>query len=132
MDPLFFPQVTNDPGVLRPILESEIISPSQMIAIGDSVIWQGILNNQGVVFGAGFLPKLSGMPIMLANLPLGSSPSYSLNPMDKATLARHRGRWNMLFTDGHVQSGKTAQFFTFTDDTVLKMWNRDHEAHRLP
>jgi prepilin-type processing-associated H-X9-DG protein/prepilin-type N-terminal cleavage/methylation domain-containing protein len=133
MDPLFSPQATNDPGLLRPILESEIVSPSQMIAIGDSTIVNTVAGYANVFWGSAYLPEQRSLPIILAYVNPGEPPfSYTLTPKDKAAVARHGGRWNMLFADGHVQNGKTAQFFKLNDDNVLKMWNRDNQAHRLP
>jgi len=37
---------------------------------------------------------------------------------------RHGGRWNMAFCDGRSENGKRGQFFKFTDDNVVRLWNR--------
>jgi len=38
----------------------------------------------------------------------------------------------MVFCDGHSEHGKLGQFFKFTDDSVVKLWNRDNQPHRMP
>src|SRR5688572_1264194 len=53
LDPGMFPKAADLPGVLQPIPESEVVSPSQMIAFGDSVISQTLPNNPHFVAGPG-------------------------------------------------------------------------------
>jgi len=36
----------------------------------------------------------------------------------------------MLFCDGHSENGKLGQFFNFTDDNLLRLWNRDNQPRR--
>jgi len=42
--------------------------------------------------------------------------------------SRHRGGGNLLFCDGHVESGKPAQWIEATD-RARRRWNKDHEPH---
>ena len=82
--------------------ESEVVHPSDMMAIGDSF-------TAGVVFGR-----------------------YNLNDLIKCgnTLTRHQGRANVVFCDGHVESPTLQFLFADTSDAALVRWNRDHQPHR--
>jgi prepilin-type processing-associated H-X9-DG protein len=44
------------------------------------------------------------------------------------TLKRHKGRYNIVFCDGHVEGVKRDDLFRKTDD-ALRRWNNDHEPH---
>ena len=89
-------------GVYAPIAESEVISPSDMMAIGDSF-------DAGVVFMRDDLNDL---------LRYGN------------TLTRHQGKANVVFCDGHVESPTLQFLFADTSDAALSRWNRDHQPHR--
>ncbi|MBI4328179.1 MAG: hypothetical protein HY674_23360, partial [Chloroflexi bacterium] len=39
---------------------------------------------------------------------------------------RHGGRWHMVFCDGHVESGKTADWFDIRKEAVSRHWYRDN------
>lgn len=43
---------------------------------------------------------------------------------------RHGGRWQMVFCDGHVESGRTGDWFDVRRDTVRQRWNNDNRPHR--
>lgn len=114
----------------QPVRESEIISPSQLIVIGDSTIL--------VSFGApsDFLAGLDDAPHFFTLLfvePLPLPPGVPPPPhgkAERAMLRRHGNRWNMLFCDGHVQSARPQKFFNHKSDDVLSLWNRDNRPHR--
>jgi prepilin-type processing-associated H-X9-DG protein len=44
--------------------------------------------------------------------------------------ARHQGRLNVVFCDGHVESPTLQFLFADTSDAALSAWNRDHQPHR--
>ena len=92
---------TNAPA-WTPITESEVIMPSEMMAIGDS-------------FDASAEFKRRN----LANLETFGN-----------TLARHQGKANVVFCDGHVESPTLKFLFEDTSDEALRRWNRDHLPHR--
>jgi prepilin-type processing-associated H-X9-DG protein/prepilin-type N-terminal cleavage/methylation domain-containing protein len=89
--------------LVSPIGESQIANPSDMMAIGD-----------GFTGGDNFM-----------------RPS-SLNDLLRYgnTLARHQGKANVVFCDGHVESPKLEFLFEDTSDEALSRWNRDHLPHR--
>jgi prepilin-type processing-associated H-X9-DG protein/prepilin-type N-terminal cleavage/methylation domain-containing protein len=87
-----------------PVAESEVIAPSDMIAIGD-----------------GFD---SNPVIQRASWPGVKYENY------RNTYARHQGQANAVFCDGHVESPTLQFLFEDTSDAALVRWNRDHLPHR--
>jgi prepilin-type N-terminal cleavage/methylation domain-containing protein/prepilin-type processing-associated H-X9-DG protein len=88
--------------LFQPIQESEVVVPSDMMAIGDSLV-------VGAVF------------FMRGEL------SY-LDQNGRAT-ARHQGKLNVAFCDGHVESPSLKSLFADTNSAALARWNRDHQPH---
>ncbi len=87
-------------GKFASIGESEVISPSDMMAIGES--FDGRI---------AFDRTLNGMD------------KYG-------NLNRHQGKANVVFCDGHVESPTLPFLFADTSDAALSRWNRDHLPHR--
>lgn len=85
-----------------PIAESEVAVPSDLMAIGDGFDPNGILMRRNLA---------------------------SLEEFGN-TLTRHRGKANVVFCDGHVESPKLKFLFEDTSDAALVRWNRDHQPHR--
>ena len=48
----------------------------------------------------------------------------------KRSYARHQGKANVVFCDGHVESPTLKFLFEDTSDAALARWNRDHLPHR--
>jgi prepilin-type processing-associated H-X9-DG protein len=94
-----------------PLRESEVVSPSQMMAIGDTF--------GGAVYFDRDAP--SGF-VILWN---GHLNDENLNYI----LARHQGSLDVVFCDGHVELPKVGFLFTNTSDAALVRWNRDHQPH---
>jgi prepilin-type processing-associated H-X9-DG protein len=89
-------------AMFAPIKESEVIAPSDMMAIGDSFV--------GGVF---FMRQ-------------------DLKYLDRNARAssRHQGKANVVFCDGHVESPTLPFLFADTSDAALSHWNRDNLPHR--
>jgi len=86
----------------RPVAESEVTVPSDMMAIGDD-------------FSGTFL---------LLRRPIDTFKEYG------NILTRHRGNANVVFCDGHVES-PTLKFLLEDDsDAALRRWNRDNQPRR--
>jgi prepilin-type N-terminal cleavage/methylation domain-containing protein/prepilin-type processing-associated H-X9-DG protein len=92
---------SNQLFALAPIPESEVIHPSDMMAIGESIV--------------------GGMDFMRSDLKYLGTRRASL---------RHHGRLNVVFCDGHVESPTLQFLFSETSDAALVRWNRDHQSHR--
>ncbi|MCX6896347.1 MAG: hypothetical protein NTZ16_12780, partial [Verrucomicrobia bacterium] len=48
----------------------------------------------------------------------------------KRSHARHQGKANVVFCDGHVESPTLQFLFEDTSEAALRRWNRDHQPHR--
>ncbi len=98
-----------------PVRESEVVNPSEMMAIGD-----GLIGGNGVIVDTtdnrGRLQRTSG----LQDIGGSTARSYS----------RHQGKANVVFCDGHVESPTLKFIFEDTSDDALVRWNRDHLPHR--
>jgi prepilin-type processing-associated H-X9-DG protein/prepilin-type N-terminal cleavage/methylation domain-containing protein len=105
-----FPRNTRWPA--PPINENEIASPSELMAMGD-----GFEGGNGIIRdGGSALWRTHGFQDYL-----GST---------KRSYARHQGKANVVFCDGHVESPTLKFLFADTSDEALSHWNRDHLPHR--
>jgi prepilin-type processing-associated H-X9-DG protein len=111
---------TNSNSSAPPIYPSEILDPSDMLAIGD-----GFSGSKGVFLDiSSFLSRnrdWSGSP---------DQPYLNFAQITKSIYARHQGRANMVFCDGHVATFTFKFLFQDTNDVALACWNRDHLPHR--
>ena len=92
--------LTDYSNTIYPVSESEVLNPSEMMAIGE-------------VFNSS--PKF-GRDVKVLNTTNASS--------------RHQDRANVVFCDGHVESPMLKFLFADTSDEALARWNRDHLPHR--
>ena len=104
--------------------EAEILKPSDMIAVGDSVPnYLNLVDNSG-----GF----AGYP----DLEVGMIAFYHFGPTlgFDARIAqgrrRHAGRYCVLFCDGHVEYLRSAQLFDVNNAGVADRWNKDNRPHQ--
>jgi len=95
-------------GSFIPVKESEVASPSEMMAIGD-----------GFKGGDGFIGE--GQTFWRTR---------DVTDCTKRSIARHQGKANVVFCDGHVESPTLQFLFEDTSDAALVHWNRDHQPHR--
>lgn len=86
----------------QPIMESEVICPAEMMAIGDSF-------DASIIF----MRRNPGSMARFGNI-----------------MTRHSGKVNVVFCDGHAESPTIDSVFTDTSDAALARWNRDHLPHR--
>lgn len=101
---------THDPA--PPVAESTVRHPSKMMAIGD-----GFKGANGVIEdGDNWLWRSPGVT--------GYSGSTA------HAYARHHGKANVVFCDGHVETLTLKFLFDDTSDAALVRWNRDHQPHR--
>jgi prepilin-type N-terminal cleavage/methylation domain-containing protein/prepilin-type processing-associated H-X9-DG protein len=95
-----------------PLPESEVVSPSEMMAIGETF--------GGSVYFDRESP--SGL-VLVWNGRVNQEWLRLIN-------ARHQGRLDSLFCDGHVESPTVGFLFTNRSDAALIRWNRDHLSHQ--
>ena len=91
-----------DSKSFRPIAESEVVAPSDMMAIADSFEGDWLFMRRPIEDFERF-GNIQG---------------------------RHRGRGNVVFGDGHVGSPTLKFLFEETSDAALARWNRDNQPHR--
>jgi prepilin-type processing-associated H-X9-DG protein/prepilin-type N-terminal cleavage/methylation domain-containing protein len=89
--------------LFAPVPESEVSSPGEMMAIGDSFE------------GGNYIMR---------------EPDLAYLERCGFASSRHNGRANILFCDGHVGSPTLKFVFTDSIDAALVRWNRDHQPHR--
>jgi prepilin-type processing-associated H-X9-DG protein len=95
-----------------------------MIAIGD-----GFFGGPSVIQDGAGLGRASDNEI-LASLSWSTLPSDFFTESTKRARARHQGKANVVFCDGHVESPTLQYLFADTSDEALSRWNRDHLPHR--
>jgi prepilin-type N-terminal cleavage/methylation domain-containing protein/prepilin-type processing-associated H-X9-DG protein len=88
------------PSTHTPVKDSEVVNPSDMMAIGE-VFRSRIRFTRDTVNGLTLL-------------------AYQ----------RHQGKANVVFCDAHVESPTLQYLFEDTSDEALSRWNRDHQPHR--
>ena len=94
-----------------PVKDSEVSSPSRMLALGDGV--------------SGWADSYWKSTFFIREKPIGGPQYYE--PFD---VSRHRRRVHAAFADGHVETFPLQTLFAATTDEVLSLWNRDHQPHR--
>ena len=106
-----------------PVRESEVVNPSEMMAIGDS--FYGDNGDVNIIEDGGHaIGRMSGMGGIL-NASMINEIQYHLGGTK-----RHQGKANVVFCDGHVESPTLQFLFEDMGDEALNRWNRDHLPHR--
>ncbi len=105
------PAVGMPPVVKPPVSVSDIVAPSEMMAVGDGFHGTGteLFPGQGLFWRHSSFEGFSD----------AGKPK-----------ARHQGKANVVFCDGHVESLTLKVLFEDTTDAALVRWNRDHLPHR--
>ena len=98
------------------VKESEVAAPSKMMAVGDG--FEG--GNSIIRDGVNVLWRNDNVENYLGSAPGSTQRAY----------ARHQGKANVVFCDGHIESPTLQFLFADTSDAALARWNRDHQPHR--
>ena len=111
----------------KPRREEQIVSPSDMIAIGDAVLGSGI-----DISKIGFVPLGLWEFMDAFEKPYYTEIMLGTNdPIVHAYRVRHNARWNIGFCDGHVENLAPNDLFDLSKDSVARRWNIDHEPHNF-
>jgi prepilin-type processing-associated H-X9-DG protein/prepilin-type N-terminal cleavage/methylation domain-containing protein len=116
---------------VKAVQESEIAVPSDMIAIGDAFLMPDDVRSEGEPT----LPPVYGfqdLSVFAESVEYYNAAMHGLPVNDTAVRAmnqRHNGRWNITFCDGHVESVKPSNLFTFQNSSLMQRWNIDHQPH---
>ena len=115
----------------RPARESDVASPSDMIAIGDTYFDDpgGYAGISPAIFGYDrlFCPD---QRFLLVILGLITPANDGLAHIKACQDSRHGGRWNVVLCDGHVESLTAKGLWDYHSDELLRRWHRDHLPHR--
>jgi len=115
-----------DPSTWIPTRQSQVVCPSDMIAMGDATLMVDNPNLGGPIYGIFRLnmavwERVYWDAVMLG-LPAGDSAV-------KGMMQRHSGRWNIVFCDGHIETLRPSDLFDLRKPLVAQRWNNDHQAH---
>jgi prepilin-type N-terminal cleavage/methylation domain-containing protein/prepilin-type processing-associated H-X9-DG protein len=99
--------------------ESKVIAPSQMIGYGDVVM--------GTPYsGSGYFGFTHYRPQRKTGTP--EEVEQQMRKSRQLEAHRHRGRFNVVYIDGHVESSNGERLFAVTDEG-MSQWNNDHQPH---
>jgi len=113
------------------VSDSTVKVPSDMMALGDAtLIWTPAGLQRALYQHDSTQDSYDGMALLDINSRNGvERPTYAGSPgIIRATLARHNGRYNIAFCDGHVQGIARNALFQQVDPALAR-WNNDHEPH---
>jgi prepilin-type N-terminal cleavage/methylation domain-containing protein/prepilin-type processing-associated H-X9-DG protein len=115
-------------GLLLPTRESQVVAPSDMIGMGDAILFNNDRSYQfsSPVSGVWVLDEAFSDP-RLYRIAMYGVPAA--NPAVPAMKRRHSGRWNIGFCDAHVETLRTRQLFYISDPVIAQRWNADHQPH---
>jgi len=113
-------RVTSGAPLMSAVPESDVLVPADMIAVGDAAmkVGAGRLDYWGFEIGRAPDGRFSN-----------GSPAPAFKDANRLARNRHRGRWNLVFCDGHVEGPRLEQVFFDDSAASRRRWNRDNEPH---
>jgi prepilin-type processing-associated H-X9-DG protein len=93
-------------GAAPPVRDSEVVSPGQLILLGD-----GFKGGKGIIE--------DGLDVLSRNDVVQDYLGSTVR-----ALARHQKKANFVFSDGHVEAPTLKFFFEDNTDAALAHWNR--------
>lgn len=118
-------------GSTVPMPEGRIVSPSEKTALGDANLYSVPGHVLRDLYRTDGPSSVSGWSLLdiTAERATQSAGSVDRERVGRAGLRRHRGRSQVLFCDGHVESPLNRLLFS-SDVPRLRRWNNDNEPHR--
>jgi prepilin-type N-terminal cleavage/methylation domain-containing protein/prepilin-type processing-associated H-X9-DG protein len=110
-------------GIGRPLKESQVAFPADMIAISDSILWADAPDYSTASPGYAF----ASYNAFSDPLFVGRSDTKELDAGRRMVARRHNARFNALFCDGHVEAIKTDGLFNAQKADVRQRWHWDHK-----
>lgn len=97
----------------KPILESEVVQPSEMIALGDGMVgWKDTIRDGTHVLGR-------------------TTQAVEFHGSSARSRKRHQGSANIVFADGHLERISLESLFAEDSDLALRRWNRNNQPVRM-
>ncbi len=112
-----------------PTRESQVVDPSDMIAIGDAVLTTDQLGTSSVLLGDWALDAPMFRQYYYQAV-MGGVPAGDVAV--RAMKERHDGLWNVAFCDAHTEALRPTGLFGVTNAVVARRWNNDHQPHFWP
>ena len=115
-----------DPSTWVPTRQSQVLYPSDMIAMGDATLSPNVggvphpisgYENLGIA-----VADKNYWDAVFLGLPAG-------DPAARGMMQRHSWRWNIGFCDGHVETLRPSDLFDLRKPLVAQRWNNDHQDH---
>lgn len=107
-----------------PLKESGVVSPSQMISWGDSVVHYDATGNKAY----GSMDLSSGLQWIKHYYAQNSEAVWDIKSYQFMS-RRHSGKVNISYCDGHVEFAKPTNIFNVSSETILAKWNNDNLPH---
>ena len=118
--------LNRDVPVMFTTSEDQIISPSDMIGLGDATIDNKLGGTDGKPLGGHlYLDLALCYPGMFRQV----LPGLPGDPASQAMLQRHGGKWNVVFCDAHVEKLRANALFDVRNSIIAQRWNKDHQPH---
>jgi prepilin-type N-terminal cleavage/methylation domain-containing protein/prepilin-type processing-associated H-X9-DG protein len=121
-----YPPNMSAPVQSPPTRESQVVSPSDMIALSDAPfddqLWGGVYPRPGGLLYLELAFDRGAYNEVVRGLPAG-------DPAARANRQRHGGRWNVGFCDAHVENLRAGSLFNVSNSLVAVRWNNDHRPH---
>ncbi len=112
--------------------DSDVVQPADLFAVGDSVMMKGQNFFDAALSPHGFdeleaglnggIRGEFGLPVLYA----GAGVFTDQDAMKR----RHRGEFNVVLADTHIEKKKVTKFY-YPTDSVYRRWNIDNEPHPL-
>jgi prepilin-type N-terminal cleavage/methylation domain-containing protein/prepilin-type processing-associated H-X9-DG protein len=113
----------NESGRGRPLKDSQVIRPTEMIAVTDAVVEAHAPNYNS--FSPGY--PLASYAALSEPLFMGISDKRSLDGGRKFYARRHKDRFTTLYCDGHVETRKVEELFNQFRADVRQRWHFDNK-----
>jgi len=115
---------------VEPIREARVVQPANMIALGDANLMWLIPPVLKAYYGVDGPTTYTGFSRLDINSWLRTTaPGFGgREGVLRATEKRHRGRFEVVFCDGHAEGIPYTRLFE-KSDAALRRWNNDHEPH---
>ncbi|MBK9139708.1 MAG: DUF1559 domain-containing protein [Verrucomicrobia bacterium] len=113
-----------------PIKEAQVVSPANMIALGDANLMWLLPIVVKLYYGVDKPASFTGFSRLDINSwwrTTGGNYAGKTGIL-QATHQRHRGRFQLVFTDGHGEALPYTKLFE-KSDAGLRRWNNDNEPH---
>ena len=108
--------------------ETKVLSPSDMVCMGDAFVWSTIPPISGDQSLDWFFVSYMYCEVTLSPVvwPYGTGTTDFAIQFVKQ---RHNARWNIAFCDGHVENLRGLDIFNISNSVVAQRWNADHQPH---